>query len=143
MSEGPSSLAPKRRLAMVARTLRALLRRPQPRTFPALDGSLLPPTRGRLQVIRDGNGVPHIYADHEADLYAALGYLQGVDRFVLLDIVRHFGAGRLCELIGNISTPKNSAMFPGKGVADVDAFVRPLDFEAQSVHDFARLNSSA
>jgi len=143
MSADTPPLAPKRRLAILARTIRVLFRSPQPRTFPALDGRLLPSTRGRLQVIRDANGVPHIYADHEADLYAALGYLQGVDRFVLLDIVRHFGAGRLGELIGNFSAPKNSAMFPSKGVADVDAFVRPLGFEAQSVHDYARLSSRA
>jgi len=134
-------LAAKRRLAMLGRTLRSLVRVPQPRTWPALTPAHLPRMRGRVEVVRDAHGVPHIYAEHEPDLFAALGYVQGADRFVLLDIVRHFGAGRLCELIGNFTAPADSEMFPGKGVADIDAFVRPLGFQAESERDFARLST--
>ena len=55
--------------------------------------------------------------------------------------LRHFGAGRLCELIGNFRAPKSNQMFSGKSVADIDAFVRPLEFEAQSARDFDRTSS--
>jgi penicillin amidase len=133
-------LPPKRRLAMLARTIASMLRAASPRTFPSLTREHLPPMRGCVEVIRDANAVVHIYADHEPDLYAALGYAQGADRFVLLDIIRHLGAGRLCELVANFTAPKSSEMFPGKSVADIDAFVRPLDFEAQSARDFERMD---
>src|SRR5262249_3720282 len=34
----------------------------------------------------------------------------------------------------------SNPMFPGKGVRDIDAFVRPLGFEAQSRADYARVS---
>ena len=143
MENAGQRLPPKRRLAMLARTIRGVVATPRPQTFPALTAAHLPATRGRLEVIRDANGIPHIYADEEPDLFAALGFLQAADRFILLDIVRHLGAGRLCELVGDFSTPPGSEVFSGKGIRDVDGFVRPLDFEAQSARDFERLDSRA
>jgi penicillin amidase len=131
----------KRRLAMIGRTVRAMFGTPVPRTVPALRAELLPPMRGAIEILRDANGVPHIFADEEPDLYAALGYLQGADRFFVLDLVRHFGAGRLCDFVGNLSAPKNNPMFSGKGVKDIDQFVRPLNFEAQSRSDYERVSA--
>jgi penicillin amidase len=138
----PASAAPlrKRRIAMLARTIRALARGPRLRAFPPLRADLLPQMRGRIEILRDANGIPHVYAEEEPDLYAALGYLQAADRFFSLDLVRHFGAGRLCELIGNLSLPKRTQVFSGKGVKDLDAFVRPLDFERQSHEDYGRVS---
>ena len=128
---------------MLMRTIRAIVGNttgaPKSGTFPELSAAHLPAMQGRLEVIRDANGVPHIYAEHEPDLFAALGYLQGADRFVLLDVVRHFGAGRLCELAGNFSAPAKNEMFGGKRVGDVDGFIRPLALEAQSEQDYQRL----
>jgi len=128
---------------MLARTLGAILRGAQPRTFPSLEPKAFPALRGRAELIRDANGVPHIYAEHEPDLFAVLGYVQGADRFVLLDLLRHLGAGRMCELIGNLRLPAHGEVFPGKGMADLDAFIRPLAFEAQSQKDFGRLGGRA
>lgn len=124
---------------MLARTVRALAGARNAGTVPALAAQHFPPLRGRVEIIRDANGVPHIYAEQEPDLFAALGFLQAADRFVLLDIVRHFGAGRLCELVGNIAVPKDSEMFAGKRVGDLDAFIQPLGFEPQCERDYERL----
>ncbi len=140
MAEIRERLPPKRRLAMLARTVRSALAQPQPRTSPPLTAANLPAMRGRLQILRDTNGVPHIYAEHEPDLYGALGYLQGADRFLLLDVLRHLGAGRMCELVGNLRAPKGNAMFGGKSIADLDLFVRPFAFESQCEADFERLS---
>src|SRR5579862_4635690 len=139
-SSYPGQLPRKRRLAMLGRTLRSILRQASAHTFPPLTAEHLPPMRGRVEIIRDANAVVHIYGEHEPDLYAALGYTQGADRFVLIDVIRHLGAGRLCELIGNFRAPHSNEMFPGRSVADIDAFVRPLGFEAQSVQDFDRMS---
>ena len=60
---------------MLARLLRAL--RP-PRTSvytrPALSEANLPRLQGPTRIVRDANGVPHIYAEREADLFAVLGF---------------------------------------------------------------------
>jgi penicillin amidase len=108
-------------------------------THPRLDRWSLPAMQGRVEIVRDARGVPHVYADHERDLYAALGYLQGADRFVLLDLLRHAGAGRLCALVGNVAPPVSDELLGGRRVGDVDAFIRPLGFEAEAERDAPRL----
>lgn len=95
--------------------------------------------RGKIEIARDVRGVAHIHAEHEADAYAALGYLQGADRFVLMDLIRHVGAGRLCALLGNVPVPVPAELLGGGGLAAVDRFVRPLGFEADAERDHPRL----
>jgi penicillin amidase len=96
-----------------------------------------------LEIIRDGNGVLHIYAEHEPDVFLAVGFAQAADRLYLVDVIRHLGAGRLCELIGNLPAPRGNELVKGKRVADLDIFARPFDFEGQSERDFARLDARA
>src|SRR5215475_942223 len=138
-----SPLPPKRRLAMLARLLRTLTAAPQPRTVPAFSAAHLPAMRGRLELIRDRNGVLHLYADEEADLYAALGFAQAADRFFMLDLIRHLGAGRLSQFVGNLRAPQRNQMLGGRRVAEIDGFVRPLGFEAQSRADLTRVSPRA
>lgn len=136
----------KRRLAMLGRLLAAARGRRFAGTRPALTPANAPPLRGRVEVVRDRRGIPHVYADHEVDAYAVLGFLQAADRFVPLDLLRHIGAGRLCELVGNWRVPKRAGadeLFSGRAVADIDAFVAPLDFEAASHADLATMPSEA
>jgi len=139
---GPGRALPsKRRLSMLARFLReAFVRGRPPGTSPRLARAHLPALAGRVEIVRDARGVPHVYADEERDLYAVLGWLQAADRFVLLDLLRHVGAGRLVELIGNLRLPvPPEVLDPSAGVAAVDRFVRPLDFAAEAARDHPRL----
>lgn len=117
-------------------------RRP-PRTFPALTRANLPPLRGEVRILRDANGVSHIYAGEERDRYAAAGWLQAADRFFFLDVIRHLGAGRLCGLLGNPKLPKGLGVGGGSRLSDLDGFVRPFGFEAQSRTDATRLTPRA
>ena len=128
---------------MLARTLGGLVSPPAARTFPALTAANLPPMRGRVRILRDANGVSHVYADDERDRYAAAGWLQAADRFFFLDVIRHLGAGRLCALIGNLKAPKGLDLGAGQRVSDLDGFIRPLGFEAQSRTDATRLTPRA
>jgi len=57
--------------------------------------------RAPVQVIRDENAVPHIFAGNEADAYFALGYVHAQDRMFQMDLRRRAGAGRLAELMGD------------------------------------------
>src|SRR5688572_23236410 len=70
-------------------------------SFPELAGRLtVPGLRGPVEVLRDGYGVPHIYADTAEDLFLAQGFVHAQDRFYEMDFRRHLSAGRLSELYG-------------------------------------------
>jgi penicillin amidase len=48
----------------------------------------------------DDYGVPHIYAQNEADAYHALGYIHAQERLFQLEMMRRVGSGTLAELLG-------------------------------------------
>jgi len=54
----------------------------------------------QVTVYRDGHGVPHIYAENEADLYRATGYVMAQDRLWQMDLFRRVTTGRLSEIFG-------------------------------------------
>ncbi len=71
------------------------------RPLPQVDGTLkLDGLSDTVQVMRDGKGVPQIYAGNSADLFYAQGYVQAQDRFYEMDFRRHVTAGRISELLG-------------------------------------------
>lgn len=51
-----------------------------------------------VQIMRDANAVPHIFAANEGDAYFALGYVHAQDRLWQMEFQRRVGAGRLAEL---------------------------------------------
>jgi penicillin G amidase len=53
-----------------------------------------------VSVTYDERGVPHIRAQHEADLYRALGYVHAQDRLFQMEMVRRLARGELAEIIG-------------------------------------------
>lgn len=94
-------------------------------SFPQTTGTLkVPGLAGEVQVKRDDYGVPQIYADSDADLFMAQGYVQAQDRFYEMDVRRHMTSGRLSEMFGS-------------GQVDTDAFLRTLGWRkvAQQEYD--------
>lgn len=75
----------------------AFLRRFLPKTQGLVQ---VPGLRGPVEIIRDAWGVPHIYADHEEDLFFAQGYVHAQDRLWQMELQRRAGAGRLSEILG-------------------------------------------
>jgi penicillin amidase len=61
-------------------------------TLPGLDGP--------VQIVRDGEGVPHVYASSDHDAMFAVGWVQAGDRFFQMDFSRRQASGRLAELVG-------------------------------------------
>ena len=53
-----------------------------------------------VEVLRDANGVPHIYASTPHDLFFAQGYTQAQDRWWQMEFNRHTGQGAIGELTG-------------------------------------------
>jgi acyl-homoserine lactone acylase PvdQ len=53
-----------------------------------------------VRILRDGFGVPHIFGDTRADAMFGTGYVTAEDRLFMIDVLRHYGRGRLSELLG-------------------------------------------
>ena len=51
-----------------------------------------------VRVYFDSYGIPHIYANSEADAFKALGYGHAQDRLWQMEVLRRIGAGRLTGL---------------------------------------------
>ncbi|MGH6969873.1 MAG: penicillin acylase family protein, partial [Stellaceae bacterium] len=76
--------------------------------------SSLPQTDGQIAVhglsapvsiTRDAHGIPTIVAKTDADAAFALGYVHAQDRLFQMDLMRHYGAGRLAEWFGAAALP--------------------------------------
>ncbi len=73
------------------------------RPLPTLSGEqVVPGLEAEVSVVRDAQGVPHVYADSTHDLFLAQGYLHAQDRFFQMDYRRHVTSGRLAELVGDV-----------------------------------------
>ena len=71
------------------------------RSFPETSGELsVPGLESSVTVLRDGNGVAHVYADNTHDLFMAQGFTHAQDRFWEMDFRRHVTGGRTAELFG-------------------------------------------
>lgn len=73
-----------------------------------------------VEVTRDKNGVPHIVAQSDADLYKAQGYVQAQDRLFQMDLARRQASGRLAEVIGEaaVDTDKLFRTFSLRAAAE-------------------------
>jgi len=69
--------------------------------------------QGHVEVFRDSFAIPHVYAENEADLYRAVGYVMSQDRMWQMDLLRRVTSGRLAEIFG-------------EDMVDVDQLMRAL-----------------
>ncbi len=53
-----------------------------------------------VDIVRDANGVPHIYAQTAEDLFFAQGFVHAQERFWQMEFQRRTAAGRLSEIFG-------------------------------------------
>lgn len=53
-----------------------------------------------VDIVFDDMGVPHIYAEKEADAMYALGYVHAAERLWQMDLLRRAGGGELSALLG-------------------------------------------
>lgn len=83
---------------------------------------------GPVDIYRDENGVPHIYASTEHDLIFAQGYVHAQDRFYQMDFQRHRSTGRLSEMLG-------------KNLLDADKFLRTIGWERISQKELGMLDA--
>ncbi|MFE9930726.1 penicillin acylase family protein [Streptomyces sp. NPDC005533] len=93
-------------------------------SFPQTTGSLkVPGLTGTVDVKRDANGIPQLYADNDDDLFRAQGFVHAQDRFWEMDVRRHMTSGRLSEMFGS-------------GQVETDAFLRTLGWRQVAQAEF-------
>ncbi|MFD8411723.1 penicillin acylase family protein [Streptomyces sp. NPDC059650] len=93
-------------------------------SFPQTTGSLkVPGLTGTVEVKRDANGIPQLYADNDDDLFRAQGFVHAQDRFWEMDVRRHMTSGRLSEMFG-------------EGQVETDAFLRTLGWRQVAQAEF-------
>jgi len=93
--------------------------------LPQIDGELNVTGLGdSVTILRDSNGVPHIYSATMHDLYFAQGYTMAQDRWWQMEWFRHVCAGRTEELTG-----KNRDLF----VSDI--FLRTMGWKEVADQD--------
>jgi penicillin G amidase len=75
-----------------------------------------------VEVQLDTRGIPHVFAQSEADLAYGLGVMHARDRLAQLDVTRHLALGRLTELFG-------------EQAIDLDSVFRVVSFRLQEQYD--------
>jgi len=70
-------------------------------SLPQIDGTIsVPGLSASVEIVRDTNAVPHIFANTTEDAYFALGLTHAQDRLWQMEMMRRAGAGRLSEILG-------------------------------------------
>jgi penicillin G amidase len=90
--------------------------------------TMLPGLQQPVRVIRDGFGIPHVYALSDHDAFFMNGFLEAQDRFFQMDVSRRQASGTLAELLG-----------PGAGdqVLSTDVFLRTLGLRRAAARSLA------
>jgi penicillin amidase len=79
-----------------------------------------------VSVFWQSEGVPHVFAASEPDLFFAQGYLHAQERLWQMDLNRRFLSGRLAEIFGQFAVPwqELTSQFRGRDSVDADYFMR-------------------
>ena len=76
--------------------------------MPATDGELtVQGISGPVDILRDQDHIPHIYAQTKADALYGLGYVHAQDRLWQMEFQRRIGFGRLSEVFGSVTVPQD------------------------------------
>lgn len=76
-----------------------------------------------VQLIRDENAIPHIFARSKTDGYFGLGYVHAQDRLWQLEITRRVANGRLAEAVGPDGIPTDILV----AVFDIESIARKTE----------------
>src|SRR5688572_9726267 len=99
------------------------------RSLPLVEGELaLAGLSGRVEILRDPYGIPHIFAASVEDAQFALGFVHAQDRLWQMEMNRRIGSGRLAELLG-------------PGALEADRFMRTLGLRRVAQENLERYDA--
>jgi len=118
-------------------------------SLPDMNGEIVVAGLGdRVKIVRDRNGIPHIYGNSDKDAWFGLGFAHAQDRLWQMEMNRRIGAGRLSEILGDktIGTDKflrtlSVYHFAKRTVDNLDATTRAvLQAYADGINAFIAVN---
>jgi len=78
------------------------------RSLPQVDGTItVHGLSAPVDIVRDADAVPHIFASNKADALFGLGYAHAQDRLWQMELQRRIGHGRLSEVLGAAALPQD------------------------------------
>ena len=78
------------------------------RSLPAIDGAMtVAGISAPIDIVRDADAIPHIFAATKADALYGLGYVHAQDRLWQMEFQRRIGHGRLSEIFGAATLPQD------------------------------------
>src|SRR5262245_34211942 len=101
------------------------------KSLPSIEGELtVQGISGPVDIIRDRDQIPHIFAPTKGDALYGLGYVHAQDRLWQMEFQRRIGFGRLSEIFGSVTVPQ-------------DRFLRTVGFGRAARSAWDRLPSDA
>src|SRR5213595_2463987 len=77
-------------------------------SLPIVDGVVsVPGLSAPIDIVRDADAIPHIFASTKADGLFGLGYAHAQDRLWQMEFQRRVGHGRLSEIFGAATVPQD------------------------------------
>lgn len=90
-----------------------------------------------VEIIRDADAIPHIFAANRLDGLFGLGYVHAQDRLWQMEFQRRIGFGRLSEVLGAATLPQDRFLRTvGFGRAARSAWASTPDWAKQQVHAY-------
>jgi penicillin amidase len=114
------------------------------RSLPAVNGTIVVAgVSAPVEIVRDADAIPHIFAATKRDGLYALGYVHAQDRLWQMEFQRRVGFGRLSEIFGAATLPQDRFLRTvGYGRAARTAWARmPPDTRTQIEAYVAGINA--
>jgi penicillin G amidase len=78
------------------------------RSLPVVNGTdVVAGASSPIDIVRDADAIPHIFAATKADALFGLGYVHAQDRLWQMEFQRRIGHGRLSEILGPAAVPQD------------------------------------
>ncbi|HZT76508.1 MAG TPA: penicillin acylase family protein [Vicinamibacterales bacterium] len=108
------------------------------RSLPTVNGAVaVAGLSGRVDIVRDADDVPHIFATTKHDALFGLGYVHAQDRLWQMEFQRRIGFGRLSEMFGAAALPQDRFLRTvGFGRAATAAWERAPEWVKQQVNAY-------
>lgn len=95
----------------------------------------LPGLTDPVSVLYDDMLVPHVFAEKEKNMYVALGYVHAYHRLWQMEFQTHAAAGRLSEIVGDITLDMDRGQRRKGMVFGAKQFVDHLDHNSKNILD--------
>src|SRR3954463_9724107 len=78
------------------------------RSLPPIDGTIaVNGLAAAIDIVRDADAIPHVFAANKADALFGLGYVHAQDRLWQMELQRRIGHGRLAGVLGAGALPQD------------------------------------